>query len=603
MSLSRRDLLLRAGAGAGAIALAGDPLAAVAEARRRGLVLPRGFDFPVAPRLKLPFAHGVASGDPLADRVILWTRLTIPEPERVPSVRVQWRVATDRAMRHVVERGSVRTDASRDWTVKVDPSGLRPATTYFYDFRALGVRSKVGRTRTAPAGAADRLRMAVVACSSYWSGHFNAYARLAERDDLDLVVHCGDHVYDYPDEHEWVRARRDRFDPGYVDFRDWRTLGEIRRRYALYYADPDFVALHAAHPISIVWDNHDLDTAEGMGIEDPLRAFWEWTPTRPPRGDGSGEFGAPQRGQVTPEDPGLVYRALPYGDLADVLLIDTRHIGRDERTAANFRTRRLLGERQFAWLSERSLASKREGVAWRVVANQVLMGQLRFTNLPRGVPAPPFEELEAQEGFVFNPVQWDGYPRERDLVLGFWRDQGIRDNLVVTGDMHGSFVYDLVEDPSPPAYEPATGGGLRGSAGVEFAPSSVGRGGADETVMAEAYRARYGGDPAQDREGYEQFRAAGVAGSRALESAFRANTPNLRYMEWVEHGYGIVDLTPERALLELWWQPLEARSREDRLGAQLRVDRGTNHAVPVLRPEPTGRTTRDATLAGVLSRS
>jgi len=169
------------------------------------------------------------------------------------------------------------------------------------------------------------------------------------------------------------------------------------------------------------------------------------------------------------------------------------------------------------------------------------------------------------------------------------------DHLVVTGDMHGSFCYDLVEDASPPAYEPVTGGGTLGSCRRRVRPVDVGRGGADETVMGTEYARERGGDPAHDREGFERYRTAGVAGSRALESAFRANTPNLRYVAWVEHGYGIVDLTADRATLEFWWQPVLAPSTADRLGAQLRVDCGTGHTSAS--SHPTGRATRDATLA------
>ena len=141
-----------------------------------------------------PFYHGVASGDPLTDRVIIWTRVT---PESEQSVDVFWRVSTDVELKQIVQQGSLTTDQSRDYTVKVDVHGLQPGTTYYYGFTALGKNSLTGRTKTAPV-TTDRLRFAVVSCSNYQAGFFNAYGRIADRNDLDAVVHLGDYIYEYP---------------------------------------------------------------------------------------------------------------------------------------------------------------------------------------------------------------------------------------------------------------------------------------------------------------------------------------------------------------------------------------------------------------------
>lgn len=584
--VSRRDLLRSLGAVAlASVGLGVRPekaLAREAEAER-AVRVPPGWDYPTA--LKLPFAHGVASGDPLARRVILWTRLTapgVPASERVP---VRWSVAKDPEMRRVVAGGSVSTGAEQDWTVKVDATGLRPAKTYYYRFEALGARSVVGRTRTAPAGDVDELRIAVVACSSYWSAHFNGYGRIADRDDLDLVVHCGDHVYDYPDREEWVRARNGKFDPEYVDFRTWRSLDEIRRRYALYYSDPDMLRMHRQHPISIIWDNHDLDAGDGATREEAIRAFWEWTPTRPPEPDGSGHFGRPARKQVVPTDPSLLYRRLSYGPMADLFFLDTRHIGRDPESVP-FDERRLIGGRQFQWLTEGMEDSARRGRRWRLVVNQVFLAPMRLANPPAEYALP--YPSEVREGTVINPVQWDGYPRERREWFEFLRAREVSDNLVLTGDMHMNWCSDLVEDPSAPGYEPATGGGTLGSVGVEFAPSSIGRGGADETVQGQAYDARYGDGPI-NREAFEspEMVEAGIAGSRALEAGISSSNQNVRYMDWVEHGYGIVHLTAEEAVLEYWWQDILNRTGEERLGHAMRVPRGSDHAVESPEALPT----------------
>ncbi len=193
---------------------------------------PASFDFPLI--TALPFAHGVASGDPLPDRVIIWTRVTLLPGTVSTEIPVNWRVARDPGMTTIVRSGMQRTNANRDWTVKVDVTGLTPATTYYYQFDTFQARSIVGRTRTTPSTVVSQIRMAVVSCSSYWSSYWSGYSHIAARNDLDLVVHCGDYIYDFVDEDEEVRARKNKRDITYVDYRDWVNLEELRRRYALF---------------------------------------------------------------------------------------------------------------------------------------------------------------------------------------------------------------------------------------------------------------------------------------------------------------------------------------------------------------------------------
>lgn len=582
MEISRRTLIK----GAGGITAA----AAVGSATGTAQAAGTPPDYPAA--LPPPFSHGVASGDPLADRVILWTRLTVVDPAGRMSVPVDYEVARDPGMTERVTGGSVTTGPDRDWTVKVDPLLPDPATTYYYRFSALGATSSVGRTRTAPAGDVAEVRFAVVSCSSYWSGFFNAYGQIARRNDLDLVLHCGDHVYDFVDEDEWVRARDGRFDPEYVDFRDWRTIDEVRRRYALHYSDPDLLVLHQQRPISILWDNHDIDpryedtsggrapfAGPGTTRGQVLQVFWEWTPSRPPRGDGSGAFPARSEGQVTPEDTRLVYRSLPYGTMTDVFLVDTQSMRNREVTPPE-----LLGERQFSWILGALEQSAARGTRWRTAVNGFPLGQLRFANAPASDTIPfPSELRESQEFYG----AWDSFPQERQRLLSFLRAQGIGDNVVVTGDAHGSFGWDLVEDNTVPAYEPATGGGTLGSVGVEFLPSSVSRGGAEETFAGILYRQAFGGPPYEDRARYEPLLVPGAASSVALEQELMAGNPNLRYIQWRDHGYGIVHLTQKEAVLEYWWTPILAPSQSQTLGQQLRTARGANHLEPVVPAEPT----------------
>ena len=200
------------------------------------------------------FAHGVASGDPLQDRVILWTRVT--PKDFGEEIEGTWRIASDEGMQQLVHRGSFTTDVTSDFTVKVDAKGLKPGQTYHYQFEARGALSPVGRTRTLPAGGIQRFRMAFASCSNYPHGYFNAYARIAERTDLELVLHLGDYIYEYP-LGEYANAAlagvRD-----VVPTNEIVTLTDYRLRYAHYKTDADLQEAHRLHPFICVWDDHEL---------------------------------------------------------------------------------------------------------------------------------------------------------------------------------------------------------------------------------------------------------------------------------------------------------------------------------------------------------
>lgn len=502
--------------------------------------IPDGWDLPTAPGSTLPFGHSVASGDPTADRVVIWTRVTIPD-HRKPSVAVRWRVATDPEMRRVVSSGSVRTGQARDWTVKVDVGGLRPGRTYYYDFACLGHYSPVGRTRTAPR-LVDGIGVAVVACSSLWSGHWNAYDRIAERDDVDLVVHCGDHVYDYPDDGEWVRARRDRFDEDDIDFRRWRNLEEIRRRYALYYADPALVALHEAHPMTVAWDNHDLATGADGDPLPPRQAFWEWTPCRPPRTIRSAD------GNVEPADVSRDHRHIAYGE------VDLFHL--DLRTRSDEET--ILGAEQRMWFQDGLTRSSRSGVPWRLVVNPIPIAALRLGGTGYG--------------------GWTDRPGDQEAMLRFLGDHGIDDCIFLAGDAHGALIADLPVDQRAPAYDPTTG---RGSVAVEILANSTTRGGADESIAELLYGSAHGGTAKSDRTRYEALLPQATQATLGIEQGLLTDNPSLRYVNWRDHGYGMVHLTPEQAILEQWLVPHLTASTSQTLGSRHAVARGTNHAVPV----------------------
>lgn len=614
--MDRRDFLRTVAAvgAAGVVGLPGGALAAPGQ--RYDRTLPPGWTYPIDAAL-LPFGHGVMSGDPLAGRVVLWTRLTIPDergwdatqvpdPQGFRSVEVRWVVARDPQLRGVVRRGTVSTDAARDWTVKVDADRLPAATTLYYAFEALGWRSPVGRTRTAPAAASRVTQMTVahVACTSWWQDVFNAFARIGERDDLDLVTHAGDHVYDNSGGHPASRfpagqtGRQTDWEND-LDNRDWATVAECRRRYALYYADRNLLRAHLAAPFAVMPDQHDDDPAREITAPQAREVFWEWTASRAPKPDGSGSFDSPPGPNTNVPiprgaDAAFFYRRLPYGSLAEVILIDVRRFAGREGESSQ-----VLGDVQWAWLEKTLLETKRRGVTHRVVVNQVNLSQLRAFNLPF---ADAFEQqfgIQAQgpEGEIYKTA-WGGQPAERRRLLRFLREQGIVDNVVLSGDSHGWFGSDLVEDPEPPAYEPATGGGTLGAVGVEMVGCALGRPGAQDVIAEQLYFSEEGGGRGAAFTDAATFdavhRPAALPAVVGIEQAAQAANPNLRYFNWkAEYGHAMLHLRPGRAVLECWQSPQRERSADVRLLAQFASPVGAPHLAPVVRPEPVSGSRQD----------
>ncbi len=480
---------------------------------------------------EVAFRHGVASGDPLADRVIVWTRVTPPPGEADP-VRVTWRIARDAALRDFVAEGSTTASVERDFTVKVDAAGLEPGRTWHYGFRALGQDSPLGRTRTLPVGAIPRLRLAVASCANLPQGFFNAYAALARRPDLDAVLHLGDYLYEYENGRYGDGSSLGRVpEPD----RELTTLADYRARHAQYKRDPDLQALHAAHPMLAVWDDHELaNNAWRGGAEnhEPARegdwstrraaavhAWLEWMPVR-----------EPEAGSAASEP--RIWRAFRFGDLAELVLLDARLVGRDEQArpedAARLAdpSRQLLGAGQERWLLERLGAA---GTAWKLLGQQVVFAPL------------------ARAGMRPNPDAWDGYAPARARLLDAIEQRGIADLVVLSGDVHSSWGMDVPRDPfSPGGYDPETG---RGSLAVE--------------LVAPAVSSAPLGSHATLRERY---------------TVTRASHPHVRFQDLDARGYLLVDVAAERVRAEWWFvEGVERRGAAERLGKALAVRRGTSH--------------------------
>lgn len=395
-------------------------------ARVEPLPRPAGLAEGMAPGCA-PFSHGVASGDPAPDGVVIWTRVDPGAADRV-----RWAIAADPDFSEIVAEGDAEVRADADHTVQVPVTGLAANWTGYYRFTTPdGRRSPLGRTRTA--GPRDHVRFATMSCSSIYSGWFNAFRRLAERDDLDLIVHVGDYLYDFVDEDEQVRVPEP-----YPTSPN--TLATWRARHAYYLSDPDLRAARAAHPWFVIWDNHDVNRGEpeyGGGVQ----AFREWVPMRQPDA----------------ERPEIGWRSLDYGPLLGVFMVDDYLFQNEDEVPGGGRS--VIGNAQFADLSE-WLARPH---TWRVLATQKQITAL---------------DTAGVGGF---DVGWGAWPEDRARFFTRLAELDIKDLLVVTGHNHWTQLADLAEDPLDPdtPYDPMTG---EGSFGAELMAASISRGNFDEFI-------------------------------------------------------------------------------------------------------------------------
>ncbi|AXQ28844.1 hypothetical protein D0B54_09185 [Solimonas sp. K1W22B-7] len=489
------------------------------------------------------FEHGVASGDPLSDRVILWTRVT---PERDGPLRVRYLLARDPELKDVVLSDTVVTDLARDYTVKVDPAGLAPGTRYWYRFEAGGAHSPVGRTKTLPVGAVDHLRFAFTSCSNYPAGYFGVYGRIAERLDLDAVFHLGDYIY------ESGSTGHDGRD--HSNGREMVTLDDYRDRHAQYRTDPDLQAMTLQHPMIVVWDDHESTNDSWNGGAQnhtegeegqweyrkaaSIMAYFEWLPIR----------------VADPADPQRIWRQFVFGDLVDLIMLDTRLYGREEPLnilpfgpELNDPTRQLLGLRQENWLTERLTASTAH---WKLLGQQVMFGQLRLASLPDlsllGITL-------AEELLALNADQWDGYPAARDRVFDAIERGGVENVVVLTGDIHSSWGNELYRDPGEllTLIDNIVGDpldlGLIKAHGVEFVSPSVTSSGLP----------------------------AGT--TPLLRAAFGLIDPHIKYFDGERHGYVLLDITPERTHGEWWYvDTILQPDSPEQFGAALYTRSGEN---------------------------
>jgi alkaline phosphatase D len=435
-----------------------------------------------------PFTLGVASGDPAPDGVVLWTRLA-PQPllpdggMPARAVPVDWQVGADPRLGRVVRSGTVLARSAEVHTVHVEVDGLEPARTWWYRFRAGGELSPVGRTRTLPAlgSSPGRLALAVVSCQHYEHGYYTAYRHLAQ-EDLDLVLHLGDYLYETAPADGQPRRHTT---PAPTD------LAGYRLRHALYRTDPDLQTAHATLPFVVTWDDHEVENdyaADQSERFDPsvafrrrraaaYQAYWEHLPLRR---------------RSRPRGPAAqLYRRLRFGDLAELAVLDTRQYRDDQPCDGNGvgrgqvlvgcrerldPRRSLLGSGQRHWLLA-GLARSR--ARWNVLAQQLLMAEL---------------DRQPGPGLAYGSDGWDGYAADRARILGFLRARRPSNPVVLGGDMHSFWVNDLALDNHQPGAEVLAS---------EFVGTSISSSGPD----------------------YEQYRA------------YLADNPHVRFFESRWRGY------------------------------------------------------------------
>jgi alkaline phosphatase D len=465
------------------------------------------------------FRHAVASGDALTDRVVIWTRAT---NDGDPAELV-WTLARDPELHDVVASGTATAEAQHDHCVSIDVEGLEPDTHYWYAFshETTGERSPVGRTRTLPA-ATDHVRFAQVSCAKFNAGFFNAYARIADRDDLNFLLHLGDYIYEASQNPPASQTKSKDIGRPFEPLNECVTLQDYRTRYSQYRRDPDVQRLHLTHPIIGTVDDHEFADGAWKGgstehhpdrdgpwadrMAAAFRARWEWMPQRKP----------------DPADDHRVWRSFHLGDLAEVFMIDTRsHRDNPDRPGAMADpTHAQLGPEQGPWL----LHGLRESPAhWRILGNGSCMTHMWKEGLP-DVAKPGIVALKLMNPDVTgpDPDQWDGYPFEREKILRWLEDDDQGNAIVLSGDVHVGLASDLYLNPF--AENPGS------PIAVEFVTTSLTSQNVDDKM----------GWPPDTQ-------------SVPMEQAFLQALPHIKYTDWDGHGYVLVDVDRERIRGEWWY--------------------------------------------------
>jgi len=527
--------------------------------------------------ISVTYEHGIASGDPTATSVILWTRVT---PVEQGTITISWEVATDEAFQNIINNGTTTTTVERDYTVKIDTINLVAGTQYYYRFKSAETYSPVGLTRTLPVDDVTKVKLAVMSCANYPAGYFHAYADVATVPDIDAVVHLGDYIYEYGRE-GYASEDATALNREVLPEHEILSLADYRTRYAQYKTDLGLQSLHAHAPFICVWDDHEVandtwkDGAENHNEGEgdfterkmaALQAYFEWLPIRP---------------VDTKEFSDVIYRDFQFGNLVNLIMLDTRLVGRDQQLdyanyidtvtgafhADNFTTdvldsnRTLLGLSQRNWLQDKLITSQ---ATWQVLGQQILMGTMKlpaaivtqqlsigqFAELGAiatlagraqasdpSLTADELAYLQANQdkltaknmallqlpAIPYNLDAWDGYAYERELILNTVKQQASK-LVVLAGDTHNAWASDLK----------TVDGSL---VGVEFATSSV------------------------SSPGLESYLGIAPEDIVATELGFVGLIDNLQYLNMSDRGYLIVTFEEDKAQAE-WVYVSDVKSKE-----------------------------------------
>ena len=420
------------------------------------------------------FIHGVASGDPDRNSVVIWTRVS----QIKNTVQVSWQLATDVNFNNIIKAGNIKTDASRDYTVKVLVNDLPSGTEFFYKFESDAKTSPVGRTRTLPTGHVDKLVLALATCANYPFGYFNAYDAIARDQSIDVVVHMGDYIYEYGVD-GFGGSEGKRIGRSHLPNHEILNLDDYRQRHAQYKTDLGSLSMHARHPLIVMWDDHETANNPWMGGASnhqddegnwqarrraSLQAYYEWVPVRDP---------------VHEVDRQNYWRHYKFGNLASLITLESRHSGRSEqisldqnlpnlrnkqlaqdfmKNVVGVENRNMLSKDMESFLSKELKESVDAGRQWRIIGNPSVIAKSTSPELKGSFFNQLMSELQPQQqhklaelihlGEIDIPADldmWDGYPAARERFYQIAKNAGAQDLLVVSGDSHSFWANALYD--------------------------------------------------------------------------------------------------------------------------------------------------------------
>ncbi|MEE9373189.1 MAG: alkaline phosphatase D family protein [Saprospiraceae bacterium] len=462
------------------------------------------------------FDHGVASGDPTSNAIILWTRITTDG-----SAEGKWEISKDQKFNSIEQNGHFFTDNNADYTVKIDVKNLDINTAYYYRFKSYGVISPVGKTKTLDNSGVGEVSLGIVSCSNFQFGYFSAYRHLAQK-NIDIVLHLGDYFYEHGPEGYGDAEFERKHDPPH----ELLTLQDYRTRYAQYRSDEDLKLIHQNHPFIAIWDDHEIsndaykDGAQNHQKEEgdymqrtafAKKAYYEWMPIRS-------------------NEKNVLYRDFNLGPLADIIVLDERLIGKTkpvEKPEEVGAEQSMLGPEQLLWFKKKMSDSD---ATWKIIGNQVIFSHLKLGKVRPTAP--------------LNLDAWDGYAVERDDIIDHIDQNNIENVVFVTGDTHTSWAFEI---PKSISNYQETGSAV----GIEFGTPSITSSNWNDTGRSDEL-------------------------VKGAEQLIKSDNPHLKYVNGRDHGYMILKLTKEEARVDWYFvNNIKEKDSGEKWAKSMRVKKGT----------------------------